>query len=250
MILTFNALGRYGRLCNQMYQIAGTIGIARRNNADFAFPEWRNYDHKERFGSTEDIDIQRHFIHPLPRYDGPALPDHFVHWGYHDTKLTHDVSLSGHLQSFRYFEHAFDEVKWYFRMRDEVQSDRVAIHVRLGDYDNGYHPRLTMDYYAPAMRLFPDAKFLVFSDDIGAAMQMFGNEVEYANGNYIDDFRRMKGCRHFIIGNSTYSSMAAVLGDAKDKRVVTPRPWFGSSYTQITGEDVYNSDWTVIDWNK
>lgn len=248
-LVTFNMLGRYGRLCNQMYQIAGVIGVARRNGFDFAFPYWKNYDHLERFGSSEDIDIQKHFVNPLPLYDGPTLPDHPVQWGFHDVKLNQSVSLSGHFQSERYFEHCIDEVKWYFRMVDEYpQNDYVAIHVRRGDYDNRYHPRIPESYYRTAMAEFPGRQFLVFSDDIPACKEMFGSEVEYAEGDYLEDFRRMKSCHSFIIANSSYSAMAAILGDAKDKRVIAPRPWFGSGYAQITGEDIYGADWKVIDW--
>ena len=248
--VTFNMLGRYGRLANQMYQIAGVIGVARRNGFDFAFPYWKNYDHLERFCSSEDIDIQKHFVNPLPLYDGPTLPDHPVPWGYSDVKLTRSVSLSGHFQSEKYFEHCIDEVKWYLRMKDEYpQNDYCAIHVRLGDYDDQYHPRMTMDYYSKAMAEFPaDQPYLVFSDDVPAARQMFGEKVEYANGDYLEDFKRMKSCRHFIIGNSSYSAMAAILGEAWDKGVVAPRPWFGPKYAQITGEDIYGSGWKVVNW--
>jgi hypothetical protein len=248
-IITFNMLGRYGRLCNQMYQIAGVIGVARRNGFDFAFPEWKNYDHLERFGSSEDIDIQKHFVNPLPLYDGPTLPDHPVQWGYHDVKLERNVSLSGHFQSEKYFSHSIDEVKWYLRMKDEPpQNHYVAIHVRRGDYDDRYHPRIPESYYRSAMAEFPGAKFLVFSDDIPACREMFGSGVEYSEGDYLEDFRRMKRCRHFIIANSSYSAMAAVLGDSRDKQVIAPRPWFGPAYAQITGEDIYGADWKVINW--
>lgn len=248
-IVTFQTLGRMGRLCNQMFQIAGTIGIARRNGFDFAFPPWVNHDHRDRFGSSEDVDLQKYFVNPLPLYDGPPLPDRFVQWGYSDVVLTESVSLSGHMQSLKYFEHALDEVKWYFCMVDEYsQNDYVAVHIRLTDYSNTYHPRLDMRYYGPAMARFPGAKFLVFSDDLNSARQMFGDKVEYANGNYINDFRLMKSCQHFIIGNSSYSAMAAILGEAKDKQVVAPRPWFGPAYTQITGEDIYVDGWTIINW--
>jgi hypothetical protein len=57
----------------------------------------------------------------------------------------------------------------------------------------------------------------------------------------------MKSCRYFVIANSSYSAMAAILGEAKDKRVIAPRPWFGPA-AQITGEDIYGADWTVLNW--
>jgi hypothetical protein len=185
-------------------------------------------------------------------YDGPELPDRFIGWGYHDVVLTESTSLSGHMQSTRYFEHCLDEVRHYFKMKDEPpQNDYCAIHVRLGDYDDHYHPRLGMDYYGPAMAQFPGERFLVFSDDLGEARQMFGSRVEYSEGrDYIRDFKLMKTCRSFIIGNSSYSAFAAVLGEHPEKKVVAPRPWFGPAYTDITGEDIYEPDWSVINWKR
>jgi hypothetical protein len=258
-IVTYHQLGRYGRFANQLYQIAGTIGIARKNGFDFAFPEWKNYDHADRFGSQEDIDLQKYFENQLPIYNGPQLPDKFVHWGYHDIKLTSSCSLSGHLQSLKYFEHCLDEVRWYFRMKDEYpQNDYCAIHVRLGDYDNAYHPRLDMSYYEPAMERMPaGTNFRVYSDDIKKAMEMFpaevsGKKIQFVtkSDGYIDEFKSMKSCRHFIIGNSSYSAMAAILGEAPDKKVIAPAPWFGPKYTDITGDDIYCPDWTVINYEK
>jgi hypothetical protein len=252
-IVTFNSLGRYGRFCNQMFQIAGTIGIARKNGFDFAFPEWKNYDHAERFGSSEDIDLQKYFVNPLPVYNGPQLPDHFVHWGYHDVKLTQSCSLSGHLQSFKYFAHCFDEVKWYFRMKEDFgKSDSIALHIRLGDYDNGYHPRLGRDYYDEALSLFDkNHPVNVFSDDMRYAKQTFiGSRFRFMDYDYIESFKLMKACRHFIIGNSSYSAMAAILGEAPDKKVIAPSPWFGPKYTDITGKDIYCDDWTIINYEK
>jgi hypothetical protein len=251
-------LGRYGRFANQLFQIAGTIGIARKNGFDFAFPECKNYDHVERFGSQEDIDLQKSFENPLPVYKGPQLPDKFVHWGYHNIKLTHSCSLSGHMQSLKYFEHCLDEVKWYFRMKDEYpQNDYCAIHVRLGDYDGAYHPRLDMRYYGAAMAEMPKGtKYLLFSDDKHEVRKMFFDtngfniEMDVFEGGTMESFRAMKSCRNFIIGNSSYSAMAAILGEANDKRVIAPAPWFGPNYTDITGNDIYCPEWTVINYEK
>lgn len=248
MIVTFANLGRYGRLANQMYQIAGTIGVARRNGFDFGFPPWRNFDHAERFNSTEDIDVQKHFLNPLPLYAGPALPDRFVQWGYEEVNLDQSVSLSGHMQSFKFFDHCFEEVKFYLRMVEEPPLQPVcAIHLRLGDYDGNYHLRLGMNYYEAAMREFgSEQKFLVFSDDIPGARNLFGARAEYSEGrDYLQDLRLMKRCEHFIIGNSSYSAIAAVLGEAPGKRVIAPDPWFGA-VAGITGRDIYNDDWKVI----
>lgn len=250
---TMKALGNYGRFCNGAFQVAGVFGIARKNGLTPVFPLWENKDHRDRFGSSEDVEIYRHMVNPLPLIpEGITFQDRQVEWGFHEISLpAGNWNLTGHFQSARYFEHCMDEVRFYLRMKDEPpQNDYVAIHIRLGDYDNVWHPRLGMDYYRPAMAEFPGAKFLVFSDDIGSALEMFGDKVEYARGNYIQDFKLMKRCKHFIIGNSSYSAMAAILGEAEDKKVVAPFPWFGPNWhpSMIANRDIYSDGWKVINW--
>ena len=259
----FSRLGRHGRFANQLFQIAGTIGIARKNGMEFAFPEWKNYNHQDQFGSTEDIEVQKYFENPLPLFDGVILHELGVPWGFHDVVLDRNTDLIGHFQSEKYFAHCLDEVKHYFKMKDETPlNDYVAIHVRMGDYGkqpspqhpdgNPHHPRMELSYYEPAMREFPGRKFLVFSDDIPACKEMFGATVDYFEGrDYLADWKEMKRCHSFIIANSSYSLMAAILGDAPDKRVVAPRPWFGGPYLEsLSDKDIYSPGWVVIDYQK
>jgi hypothetical protein len=261
-IVTFARLGTYGRFANQLFQISGTIGVARRNRFNFAFPAWRNYA-ALKFGQP-DLDVQERFENPLPLYTGPRLTEHHVDFGYQDVRLTRSVSLLGYLQSERYFAHCVDEVKFYFRMKDEPPlNDYCAIHWRAGDYGaaptkykpfgNPAHPRMAMNYYQPAMALFGSSqKFLVFSDDLGAAKEMFGDRVKYSTGlDYLDDFRLMKRCKHFIISNSSYSLMAAMLGDQPDKQVVGPSPWFGDGYGETLDErDILSAGWHVVHYKR
>lgn len=255
--LTFNQLGRYGRLGNQMFQIASTIGIARKNGWNYGFPEWKNYDHVDRFGSKEDIDVHKYFVNRLPTYIGNA-PDRFVHWGYWPITLKgiDDISLSGHMQSEKYFLHCKELIRHYFKMKEEYpDNDCCAIHVRLGDYDDNYHPRLNMEYYKKAIWLMPQGtKYLLFSDEIDKAADMFygvlnsfpgGNLTLSTIGNTIEDFKLMKSCKHFIIGNSTYSWWPAWLSNQPGKRVVAPAKWFGS-IARLSSKDIYCNGWKVI----
>ena len=256
--VTFDRLGTYGRFANQLFQISGTIGIARRNGFNFAFPAWRN-SAALNFGQP-DIDVQARFENPLPLYTGPRLPEYSIPFGYKDVRLTRSVSLLGYLQSERYFSHCLDEVKFYLRMKDEPSpNDYCAIHWRAGDYGaapteykpkgNPAHPRMTMDYYEPAMALFgSDQKYLVFSDDLKAAKDLFGDRVAYSKRlDYLDDFRLMKSCRHFIISNSSYSLMAAILGEHPEKQVVGPSPWFGGEYASTHDDrDILSPGWNVV----
>lgn len=263
--VTFLSLGRYGRFANQLFQIAGTIGIARKNNMEPVFPLWINHDHKDRFGSKEDVELYNHLINPLPSvYKVVKDFSEFrleiaVPWGYHDIRLTpgHNYNLSGHMQSMKYFEHCIDEVRERLKFKNEFPRNKcVAIHVRRGDYDDKYHPRLGLDYYHKAMQQFSsDTVFQVFSDDIVAVHDEFetlqSNNFRFVNYDepmydYIQSFNLMKSCSGFIIGNSSYSAMAAILNDKPGKKVIAPKLWFGSEYAAINANDVYCKDWIVI----
>jgi len=251
--LTMLNIGRYGRFANAAWQIAAVLGIAKKNNLEPVFPLWINHDHKERFGSNEDVEVYKYFVHQLPSIPEGIQwqPERPVGWGYHDVVLgPGNWHISGHFQSWKYFDNSRDQIQHYFRMRDEPPlNDRIAIHYRARDYqENGdYHPRMPLSYYEEAMNLFPNGKFLVFSDESETAKQMFGDRVEYAEGDYIEDFRLLKTCSHFIVANSSYSAMAAVLGEHPEKRVIAPRPWFGKS-AGINAEDLYGTGWEVLNW--
>lgn len=255
---TMSSIGAYGRFGNILFQVAGVLGVARKNGLQPVFRPLMNNDHKDRFGSNEDIDLGKYFVNPLPAIPtGLQWKEQPVQWGYQDVRLgAGNWNLSGHFQSFKYFAHCFDEVKFYLRMKDEhIRKDCVALHVRRGDYDDQYHPLIGVEhYYSKAIESFPgNSKFILFSDDVTAAVEMLAAYkdriilTDYGL-DYIESFKLMKSCRHFIIGNSTFSAMAAILGEAKDKRVIAPSPWFGPKYTNITGRDIYCDGWTVIDY--
>lgn len=250
-MITFANLGRLGRFANGMFQIAGTIGIAKANGYEFSFPEWKNYDHRN-FNLEEDIDIQKYFVNPLPVCEDPGkYPDRWVNWGYHGLNFPDNISLNGHFQSPKYFNHCIDTVKHYFRMKDEPdQNELVAIHYRAGDYTEGkdtYHPRQGKEYYDKAMAEFPGAEFILFSDDPEAWCEMIDIDViGISNGkDYIEDFKLMKRCKSFIIANSSFSLMAAILGDHPEKKIVCPKLWFGS-VAGINGDHCYPENSIVL----
>lgn len=259
--ITQLSIGNYGRWANALYQVCAVIGIARRNGLTPVFPLLQNKDHRDRFGSTEDIDMYKHFVNPLPAIPpGIKWIDKPWPWGYVDQALpAGNWNISGHFQCFKYFEHSADEVKWYMKMFDEKPIDVCAIHYRAGDYSSApgaYHPRMPIEYYAKAFEHFPaNQKYLIFSDDRDEAevlIKQLGVKYDVAQGkDYIDDFRALKSCRHFIIANSTYGSLAAWFGNWPDKKVVSPSGynWFGD-VAQINGNDIPHESWIQVRFPK
>jgi hypothetical protein len=255
-MIAFLELGKLGRFGNSMFQIASTIGLATKHGYSFAFPKWENHDHKSRFGSSEDCDLQKYFLHPLPLIpEGYTCPEYRIPWGWHpDLRVPDNVTLWGHMQSEKYFIHCQDLIRYYFRMKDEYPiSDYVGLHWRSADYDNAYHPIMTLDYYQRAMRHFADGtKYLVFTDNSVGAAEMFANTPNvsiHESINYIDDFKRMRSCSSFIISNSTYSWWASWLSEVPNKKIIAPSNWFGpswgSGYREMS-KDIYPKGCIVI----
>lgn len=250
-MIIYSQLGYYGRFANALYQIAGTIGIAIKSGQPFGFPKFINHDHKDRFGSTEEIECYKFFENELPQViDGIYYNPKFIGWGYHEVILPQDNwDISGHLQSPKFFSHCIDTVRFYMTMKGEVKNDYCAIHYRGGDYiddPNAYHPRCTKKYYEEAVSRIPESKFLVFSDDKEAAKMVFDFiDYEFSEGDYLEDFKVMKSCKHFICANSSFSAFAATMADQPGKVVVAPKKWFGD-VAGINGNDIYESNWIVI----
>ena len=250
-MITFKELGKYGRLGNQMFQIAGTIGIATKHGYKFGFPKWINHDHKSRFGSSEDCDIQKYFKNHLPAVDeSKTYPDRFIHWGYQNVTIPDNVSISGHMQSEKYFAHCEPLIKHYFEFDESIQPNLptpnpndVAIHIRLGDYDNNYHPRLGMEYYGKALDLF-NGTFYVFTDDVNGAKDIFGTGFEYVEGNhYTTDLYYMTKFKNHIIGNSTFSWWGSYL--ANSQKTAAPFNWFGK-IANLSPKDIYRKNWIIL----
>ncbi|CAB4140198.1 Fut1_Fut2_like domain containing protein [uncultured Caudovirales phage] len=243
--------GGLGRFGNQLWTIAGVIGIASRNLQEYAFPHWKNHDNA-LFGS-EVTDFEQELVTPLPRIpDGLEWHEYGYFWGYREIKLMHKhTSINAHLQSPKFFEHCIDAVRQRLAFKNEPEpNDYCAIHYRAGDYiddPNAYHPRQSTEYYLQAIGRMPAfTRYIVFSDDIEAAKsRLNGLNAIYRQGHYLEDFKMMKQCKHFIIANSSFSAMAALLADQPGKIVVAPKQWFGPGLG-ISARDIYHKDWIVV----
>lgn len=255
-MITSTAIGTggLGRFGNQLFTIAGVIGIAIRSGQSYGFPKWKNYDNA-LFGE-EVTDFSEVFLNPLPDTKGERFNEYGYFWGYRDIKLpVGNWSINAHMQSPKFFRHCINTIRYYFTMKNEPeQNDYVAIHYRAGDYINdpdAYHPRCSKEYYMAAVKIIREfhganQKFILFSDDRIEAATLFDFiDYEFPTGSYLDEFKLMKKCKSFIIANSSFSAMAAHLGEHPDKKVVAPERWFGK-IAGLETKDIYESDWIVI----
>lgn len=248
-MITFSKLGKHGRLGNQLFQIAATIGIAKRYNQPFAFPSWV---------------YSKYFIKDLPVMD--AKPTHiFNEIPSNAQRYTHvncqqnGTDLFGYFQSHKYFENCIPEIMETFTFNREYKdaielkyknifTNRkkvIALSIRRGDFvGNPNYTQLGIMYYFSALeKYFPNWQennnVIVFSDDMKYCKLHFEDfENVYFADNLFDNTNKamywsenawameqlclMTMCHHFIISNSTFSWWGAYLGETSKSKVIRP----------------------------
>lgn len=166
-----------------------------------------------------------------------------------------NIYLDGYWQCEKYFLDYKEELKEQFSTNSVVarnyaeatgilNSNSVAVHLRLGDYVNKkkksarYNYIINPNYYVLAIneirKSLPDAKFYIFSNDMKKARKLLGDssEFQYMNENRqltdIEEFEVMSLCENHIISNSTFSWWALWLSDEKDGIKIAPDVFFGN----------------------
>ena len=237
MEVTFSRLGKYGRLGNQLFQIASTIGIASKNWFDFGFPKWINHH-----GGTRHV--QDYFKHALPRTKQRKHRRLEVEFGYRDIILCDNTDLRGYLQSERYFEHCTDLVRHYFTFKRQADPlPGCAIHIRRGDYNPNFYRLLGPEYYLPAMERLGASRYTVFTDSPEQVEWI----AKYADirtpGDEVHDLQDFSLHESYIIGNSSYSWWGAWLGQG---HTIAPKDWFGWKLRELDTKDMTPKGWTLL----
>lgn len=258
-MITFTPLGNHGRLGNQLWQIASTLGIADALGVPASLPEWayeKFYSFPEgTFGhaygqEAHNTALVQH-IHPdariylqdygLWREIAPTIKDYCQ-----PSKLAMET-----LMSYPDF--------W------SLEPPIMSMHVRRGDNITnppGYHPLRPVSYYHEALGLRDYNSLVVFSDDPEWCRQNFGDvadyifegtprpkehEAEYATAPVLDwiDLQLMSFCDYHICSNSTYSWWGAFLSD--DDMPIYPWPWFGSKLSYIDPGLMFPRNWKRLE---
>ncbi len=253
-MVTFKELGNLGRLGNQLFQIASTIGIANENKDEFLFPLW---EYSKYFSNP----IPQTNIIELEKKDFHKIQEAFFSY-YHIITNRRSVDLNGYFQSEKYFENCKDIIKSHFVLKDRflkeiIYLDQIknketcSIHVRRGDYvnlKNIYTELLLENYYNEAISLFhKDITFLIFSDDIQWCKENIkGKNIIFVEGQKdIYDLILMSKCTHNIIANSSFSWWGAWLNENIDKKIIAPESWFASG-NNMPIKDLIPEKWTKI----
>ncbi len=243
-VYTFSELGRYGRLANQLWQLAGVVGNALRDQALVELPQW---DYAPYFNVPHTF-----FEHKPGREIVDFYPDymqdlkHFV--GFEDTVRRMFQPSEGIL----------------FEIEDLDLEHRTAVGVRRGDYVNlpNHHPVVPLDYFEQALDMIGPTELLVCSDDIDWCKQqsifkdaMFGRGRQAAPGEpsptpYADresaiGLHMMARCSNFVIANSTYHWWGAWLAN-KGTVIYPGEQWFGPAYAHVDTSVMFPEQWISV----
>jgi hypothetical protein len=235
-MITFSKLGKHGNLGNQLFQIASLIGLGKIFKHDVVIPEWQYKNHFEALPPTQTIQgkqvQEKHFNYYLQQFN--------------ELSNNGNYDLLGWLQSEKYWKDAT-----IFRLKDceKLENPTIGISVRRGDYvDNSNYTLLQINYYLNALLRFNLSEFniLVFSDDIEYCKIHFSclNNVQFAQGNAIEQLTLMSKCHAFVIANSTFSWWGAYLGNGT---TIRPNCLFDGELLKNDISDFYPETWISQD---
>lgn len=254
-MITCPQLGGQGRLGNQLWQIAGTLGVAHARGDEVSFPAW---------------DYQEYFCVPEHLFDDrPGKP------------VTECVDLPpeglSYLQDYGLFKDIQQQVWEWFQPSQKalevlsgypeslhLEGPVVSLHVRRGDNANegawkaDYHPLRPMSYYEDALAMIDYKRVAVFSDDIDWCQAHFigpeyyffrgtprpkEHEPEYLTAPVLDwiDLQLQFFCDRHILSNSTYSYWGAFL--SRDPQPIYPWPWFGKKLNMLDASTMFPPEW-------
>lgn len=246
-----------GRLGNQLFFVASTIGIAYKNHTNFGFSTqmgFGNDNYQSLFKKNLPI------VHSVP--ENKFYQNGF---NYQDIQIN-NVELFGYYQSEKFFKHCEDIILEQFEFNQKFieicsklypsVTNSLSLHVRRGDYlsQPNHHPILPFTYYQTILNEISKdyENIFIFSDDINWVKSNFIGDnyifPTFDTENVLKSFVLMSMCSDNIISNSTYSWWAAWLNKNKNKKVYSPdhKQWFGTSYSNLDTSDLLPNNWIQI----
>jgi len=248
---SFSKLGQFGRLGNQLFQIAATIGMALKEGGTFHIPKWKYSLFFPKAPAASNIQWKHELLtEPAFNHNELILDE------------SENYDLEGYFQSELNFygydaviRHAFQfAMNWRLKLYNKYflpfeGKTTCAVHVRRGDYvENGNYYQLGLKYYLNAMAQMGWMEFIVFSDDIEWCKRHMPDWCHFMHAESdVEDICLMSMCDHFIIANSSFSWWGAWLGEKKHTRVIAPDHWFSGTFKyKNNSKDIIPDRWEKI----
>jgi hypothetical protein len=249
MTVAFPALGKFGRLGNQLFQVAATCAHAWNHDTVARFPVWEA-EHLFRFGT---FDRRVKFSGRVPFAGDPVVREAPEDFNFKPLPYWEDMALHGYFQAPEYWTgHDRDVVHMLTPMTTHdvpVDPKRCTVHVRRQDYlDLGdFHPLPSLDWYAAAMlrcREVGAERFVICSDDPIWCRMHFPN-CEVSMRSEVHDLALMIQSPFHIMANSTFSWWGAYL-DRAPELVIMPERWFGLALSACDPGQLRVEGWEVL----
>jgi hypothetical protein len=233
----------FGRLGNQMFQIATTVATALRNDVPYVFPtksitpnKWPVY-----FSNFNDVPFSdQQYL--FSKYEEPHFHFHPIPYEKGQKLLLH-----GYFQSEKYFIDYRKEIIDLFEPYEKRgHGIKVALHIRRGDYMSlpNHHPFIGIEYIKNALKLMSEKtgkhfELKIYSDDMDWVInelidQIKEYEIYLCGHEPFYELMDMASADHHIISNSSFSWWAAWLNQNPEKIIIAPEKWFGSAITHNT----------------
>lgn len=253
-VIVFRDLAYDGRLGNQLWRIASTLGIAASRNDDARFGEWTYRPY---------FSVPDRYFDWVDGEDAATIPKHI------------EPRHRPWLQDANLWLHIEDRVCQYFAPSDLARQElnahyadlfvlpnKVAVHVRRGNYLNEptLFPACSQEYYRKALDILPEGNVVVFSDDPAwcaehlswmRPSEIVGYQVTAGlethlegNRDYLD-LLLMASCEHHVIANSSFSWWGAFLSG--NPSPVHPLRWYGPGFSDLDPTLMFLPKWIGVD---
>ena len=277
-MITFEQLGNYGRLGNQLFQYALLKSVSFETDRQIILPTnlynkiWHNQKcllNNFKLSSIKFLDKNFDFIY--------NEKDH-MQYDENVFQIEQDTNYHGFFQNTKYFIKYIDEIRKEFDIKDEIKNKVieylkqfnkpvVSLHVRRGDSSDGtdqglntftnnfLEKSLLYQYYSKALDNIPkECTILLFTG--GSRFEDNKKDIEWCKNNFndkrivydidlndMDTFCCMTLCDYNIISFlSTYSLWAAYLN--KNQKCIAPYNFY--PHLKIECKDLFFPNWTLL----
>ena len=258
-MISFNNLGNFGHLGNQMFQYSSLLGIAKYHNYEIMIPSKQNFGKNYPLKSSiyNCFDIQADFFNFQNVFTIQEKNFNF------DKELFErcpdSVNLQGYFQTEKYFKHISNDLKKIFTFDKKIKEEFdiykfnteniISLHVRRADYLDIQNvlPVCSIEYYSKALDILElkNKICFIFSDDLDWCRQqtLFQKDnIMFIDKNVYVCLYLMSLCNYHILANSSLSWWGAWLSNSK--QVIAPKNWFAQGVHDTS--DLYCKDWCKL----
>jgi len=251
-----------GGLGNQMFQIAATYALAKRNDDEYCFNFEKCHTPLQGNPSTKYKESILKNVNENRTYE-PKVFYKENSFGYVELPHAKDLCLVGYFQSEKYFIDCKNDIlnlfnvstkdiltiRDFFTFWGVLDKKITSVHIRRGDYlkNPEFHQPCSIEYYQKAIEEIGDSYFIFISDDMDWVKENFKNKdyIYSTLNDEILDFTLMTHCDNNIIANSSFSWWGAYLNKNKNKKVIAPKEWFGPNGPKET-QDLIPNNWLIL----